>query len=98
VDRAAALAALLPLVRGTVQNLDALGIPAALTGPVERGDRETVAAHLAALASAPDANETYRTLSRRAVALAEEKGGISKDEGEALRALLRDEVCGAVRK
>jgi predicted short-subunit dehydrogenase-like oxidoreductase (DUF2520 family) len=98
VDRAAALTALLPLVWGTVQNLESLGLPVALTGPVERGDRETVAAHLAALGSVPAAEQAYRTLSARAVKLAEEKGGISGEEGNALRALLGVEGCGAVRK
>lgn len=38
-----------PLVRATVDNVFALGAPAALTGPVARGDLATVAAHLDAL-------------------------------------------------
>jgi predicted short-subunit dehydrogenase-like oxidoreductase (DUF2520 family) len=42
--------AFLPLVRATVDNVAELGPAAALTGPVARGDAETVAAHLAALA------------------------------------------------
>jgi predicted short-subunit dehydrogenase-like oxidoreductase (DUF2520 family) len=54
VERVAATAgvpleAYLDLVRGTVDNVAALGPAAALTGPVRRGDTETVAAHLAAL-------------------------------------------------
>ncbi len=43
------LAAFLDLVRGTVDNVAALGPAAALTGPVARGDWDTVARHLAAL-------------------------------------------------
>lgn len=43
------LAAYLDLVRATVDNVAALGAAAALTGPVARGDEETVARHLAAL-------------------------------------------------
>ncbi len=41
----------LPLVRGTVENLERVGLPGALTGPVSRGDHVTVARHLTALAS-----------------------------------------------
>lgn len=43
------LAAYLDLVRGTLDNVERLGPAAALTGPVARGDRATVARHLAAL-------------------------------------------------
>jgi predicted short-subunit dehydrogenase-like oxidoreductase (DUF2520 family) len=41
--------ALLPLVRASVDNVAALGASAALTGPVARGDADTVARHLDAL-------------------------------------------------
>lgn len=94
VGRAAALAALLPLVRGTVQNLQTLGLPGALTGPLERGDCETVAAHLAVVDATP-AGGLYRSVQRHALRLAEEKGGIDRDEANALQALLRDEADGA---
>jgi predicted short-subunit dehydrogenase-like oxidoreductase (DUF2520 family) len=54
VDRVAATAgvpldAFLGLVRGAVDNVAALGPAAALTGPVARGDWDTVERHLAAL-------------------------------------------------
>ena len=45
----AALRALGPLLRTSVENALAQGPVAALTGPIERGDRETVASHLLAL-------------------------------------------------
>jgi predicted short-subunit dehydrogenase-like oxidoreductase (DUF2520 family) len=41
---------LVPLVRATVENWAALGPERALTGPVARGDEETVARHRAAVA------------------------------------------------
>ncbi len=59
--------ALLPLVRASVDNVDALGAEAALTGPVARGDADTVARHLDALA--PDERAAYRALAREAVRL-----------------------------
>jgi predicted short-subunit dehydrogenase-like oxidoreductase (DUF2520 family) len=54
VERVAAtagvpLAAFLDLVRGTVDNVEVLGPEAALTGPVARGDWETVRRHLEAI-------------------------------------------------
>jgi predicted short-subunit dehydrogenase-like oxidoreductase (DUF2520 family) len=48
----AARALLLPLVRQTLDNLDRLGPATALTGPVARGDEETVAAQRRAVEEA----------------------------------------------
>jgi predicted short-subunit dehydrogenase-like oxidoreductase (DUF2520 family) len=59
--------ALLPLIRASVDNVDALGPGDALTGPVARGDGDTVARHLEALS--PDDASTYRVLAREALAL-----------------------------
>ena len=50
-----------PLIEGTLGNARALGIRAALTGPITRGDIGTLDAHLAALrAHAPGVLELYR--------------------------------------
>ena len=51
VDGARVLPALLPLVRGTLDNLEHLGVGAALTGPIPRGDADTVRLHLARLSA-----------------------------------------------
>jgi predicted short-subunit dehydrogenase-like oxidoreductase (DUF2520 family) len=61
----------LPLIRGAAANLEA-GPAAALTGPVRRGDVETVAAHLGALG--PEDRELYLLLAREALRLAREAG------------------------
>ena len=58
------LEAFLPLVGATVENVTALGPAAALTGPVARGDVETVRRHLDVLAG-PD-RDAYRDLARLA--------------------------------
>jgi predicted short-subunit dehydrogenase-like oxidoreductase (DUF2520 family) len=47
-----ALPALLPLMRGTLDNMQQLGVPAALTGPIPRGDSDTIRLHLARLSPA----------------------------------------------
>jgi predicted short-subunit dehydrogenase-like oxidoreductase (DUF2520 family) len=49
VNEEDAVPALLPLIRGTLDNLQQLGVPAALTGPVPRGDVDTIRLHLARL-------------------------------------------------
>jgi predicted short-subunit dehydrogenase-like oxidoreductase (DUF2520 family) len=54
---------LLPLVRASVENWAALGAPAALTGPIARGDEATVERHRAALQErAPDLLPLYDAL------------------------------------
>jgi predicted short-subunit dehydrogenase-like oxidoreductase (DUF2520 family) len=54
------LDAYLDLVRTTVENVAELGPARALTGPAARGDDETIARHLAALA--PDERPTYEAM------------------------------------
>jgi predicted short-subunit dehydrogenase-like oxidoreductase (DUF2520 family) len=49
VDRAVAPRMLGPLLRSVADNVEALGFPGALTGPVRRGDAAGVARHLAVL-------------------------------------------------
>lgn len=60
--------AYLDLARGSLDNVAHLGARAALTGPVVRGDWETVARHLAALP--PAERETYRAMAAAARKLA----------------------------
>jgi predicted short-subunit dehydrogenase-like oxidoreductase (DUF2520 family) len=67
-----AWAALKPLVEGTLENLARQGPGAALTGPVVRGDAETVARHIESL-TIDDAN-LYRLLGRAALELARKQG------------------------
>jgi predicted short-subunit dehydrogenase-like oxidoreductase (DUF2520 family) len=100
VDGRVALDALLPLLRATVANLDALGPSAALAGPVARGDLTTVAAHLAWLRQQDDGAATsamldraalraaYRDLARLAIPLARARGSLADDAAEALERLL----------
>jgi predicted short-subunit dehydrogenase-like oxidoreductase (DUF2520 family) len=74
VDRTAALQALEPLVRASVDNVFAHGTSAALTGPIVRGDAKTVAAHMEALETAPpDVAGLYVAAARRLIAIARER-------------------------
>lgn len=60
-----------PLVEGTLQNLGEAAPAAALTGPIARGDEDTVAAHLKALrARHPGLLPVYAALASETVRLA----------------------------
>jgi nicotinate (nicotinamide) nucleotide adenylyltransferase len=64
-DEAQARGLLLPLLRGTLANLDAGPAQNALTGPFARGDLGAVRAHVEALGErAPEFLEAYRALAR----------------------------------
>jgi predicted short-subunit dehydrogenase-like oxidoreductase (DUF2520 family) len=89
IDRADALQGLSGLVRGGLEaSLDS-GLPAALTGPVTRGDAGTLAAHLEMLAGDPDLQAAYRAVSRLALRQAR-KDGRPADGGEMVAKLLEE--------
>ncbi|NIA19938.1 MAG: DUF2520 domain-containing protein, partial [Xanthomonadaceae bacterium] len=74
----AARAMLLPLVRGSLENLAMKGPVDALTGPIVRGDSDTIAGHLRVLEQKmPEMVETYKILARLNVDLAARKSGVS---------------------
>ena len=83
-----ALPALIPLLASVVQNLDQVGLPGALTGPVERGDVTVVERHLEALAArAPEMVELYRLVGGDVLRLAREKARLDPDDAARLEAL-----------
>ncbi len=74
IDPDEARALLAPLVRSTVENWVALGPERALTGPLARGDEDTVAAQRAALAEAvPHLLAPFDSLAEQTRALAARK-------------------------
>ncbi len=82
--------ALLPLLRGTINNIDTVGIPQCLTGPIARGDSGTIKKHLDALQKkAPGLLSTYRELGLQTIPIALAKGRINKQQAQALQAILR---------
>jgi predicted short-subunit dehydrogenase-like oxidoreductase (DUF2520 family) len=93
IERKEGLEALLPLVRGTLHNVEENGIPASLTGPIARGDVGTIEKHLRELAERrPDLVTFYRELALRTVPIAEEKGRLSAEGADRLRDLLHKEL------
>jgi predicted short-subunit dehydrogenase-like oxidoreductase (DUF2520 family) len=70
VPRATAWPALRPLIDGTLANLDSSGTQGALSGPVARGDVETVRQEIAVTRQAgAEVSEAYRILSTLAAEL-----------------------------
>jgi predicted short-subunit dehydrogenase-like oxidoreductase (DUF2520 family) len=74
IEEAQAMRALAPLVRASVENALAMGPLRALTGPVERADSGTIAAHLTAVSGqAPSVRELYRSAGLHLVDMARRK-------------------------
>jgi predicted short-subunit dehydrogenase-like oxidoreductase (DUF2520 family) len=89
IAEADALAALLPLLRGTADNVERLGAAGGLGSAVARGDVGTIRRHLDALAeSAPDSLELYRILSLRTIPLALAKGTLKPETAKEIETLL----------
>ena len=89
LDEAGSLAIYGPLIEGTLGNARALGIRAALTGPITRGDRGTLEAHLATLRRhAPGVVDLYRAAAEREIALAEARGALTPEAARQLRTSL----------
>jgi len=81
---------LLPLVAGTLQSVKHFDGADALTGPISRGDVETVKKHLEALKRYPSARRTYRALGAEALRLARKKG-LPSGKFKALKGLMGGE-------
>ena len=89
IGEADALRALLPLLRGSVDNVETLGTAGALGSVIARGDVGTIRRHLAALAkSAPESLELYRLLSLRTIPVALAKGTLGAARAKEIEALL----------
>jgi predicted short-subunit dehydrogenase-like oxidoreductase (DUF2520 family) len=84
-----AVKALLPLLKGTVRNIERVGIPGCLTGPIARGDVETVRKHMAALEEGHAGKiDIYRVMGLKTLEIARAKGRISLETAEEIRNLL----------
>jgi len=87
--------ALRPLVEGTLANLARQQPSDALTGPVMRGDTETIVRHLASLTI--DDQSLYRLLGRAALELAR-KGGMDEELAEKVADALATDLPPVIRK
>jgi predicted short-subunit dehydrogenase-like oxidoreductase (DUF2520 family) len=85
------VATLRPLMTALLDNALRDG-PAALTGPISRGDVETVRAHLAVLP--PDVRQTYVALALATADIAVRAGRVDADTADRLRLVLVDQETG----
>jgi predicted short-subunit dehydrogenase-like oxidoreductase (DUF2520 family) len=89
VSQTQATRALLPLLRGTLNNIENIGLPNCLTGPIARGDLGTIKRHLEALEKqAPSVLSTYRELGWQTVPIALAKGRVDSQRAKEMKTLL----------
>lgn len=78
-----------PLIEGTISNIKKAGIANALTGPIVRGDVETVKEHLQEISEkTSEFTHLYKTLGIYTLKLAEERGTLSETVSKQLRDIL----------
>lgn len=89
IEEADARALLGPLASQTATNVFTLGPAQALTGPIARGDGETVARHITAIATAaPDILELYRSLGKLTLDIAHRGGILATAQADELATVL----------
>ncbi|MDD2585696.1 MAG: DUF2520 domain-containing protein [Syntrophomonadaceae bacterium] len=94
IPRESAVKALMPLINGTVNNVEKIGIPKALTGPIARGDLGTILKHLTCLEEmAPELIKLYSWLGFYTAQIALEKGTIDTDSMEEFQNVFMTEIA-----
>jgi predicted short-subunit dehydrogenase-like oxidoreductase (DUF2520 family) len=89
ISQADATAACMPILKGTLNNIENVGFPGCLTGPIARGDVGTIKKHLVALEeSEPSLVPLYRALGLETIPIGVAKGTLSEEKAEELRRLL----------
>jgi len=92
MTRTEAVEAVMPLITGTVSNIGRVGVPDALTGPISRGDVDTVRSHVEALRTEmPEGLGLYRELGRYTVDVGLRKGSLKKEAAQEILGLLDGE-------
>lgn len=82
--------AYLPLVYGSLKNIEKQGCSRALTGPIARGDSGTIQKHIEAIADHhPDFSSLYANMGVLAVKLARKKGTLSSTQAKIIAGLLK---------
>ena len=85
-------AVLAPLMTQTLKNTLETGAKNALTGPIARGDQQTIKTHLEALKrDLPEYTGLYKTLGEKTLQLAKKQNNLSPEGIQALRNILDDQ-------
>lgn len=79
-----------PLIQGTLSNISSRGCTAALTGPVVRGDHETISRHLSDIDDKmPDFSALYRLLGTHTLDIAKAGEGLTEETEKKLSRLFK---------
>jgi len=82
--------AYLPLVYGSLKNIEKQGCKSALTGPIARGDSGTVQKHIEAMVRhLPQHSSLYANMGMTAVKLARQKGTLNDTQAKIITDLLK---------
>jgi predicted short-subunit dehydrogenase-like oxidoreductase (DUF2520 family) len=95
VSREQAVEALMPLMHNTLSNIENIGLPYCLTGPIARGDVSTIRKHVDALEETDSAIlSSYKELGLQTIPIAREKGQINPEKAQEIQALLLKQLQG----
>ncbi len=93
ISKADARKAYLPLIYGTLQNVETSGSIQALTGPIARGDAGTIEKHLAALKKTQSQySSLYSALGLITTIIAQKKGTLSAKKAKIINDLLKGDT------
>jgi predicted short-subunit dehydrogenase-like oxidoreductase (DUF2520 family) len=82
--------AYLPLVYGSLKNIEKSGSVLSLTGPIARGDYGTIKKHLTAInKTLPQYSSFYSSLGLIAVKIAQQKGTLNAGQAKKINSLLK---------
>lgn len=85
-----AIRVLKPLIEGTLFNVEKVGVVKALTGPIVRGDVETVEKHIQEIGSKkPELLALYKTLGFYTIDIAKARGTLTEEVTHRLKNILR---------
>jgi predicted short-subunit dehydrogenase-like oxidoreductase (DUF2520 family) len=88
IDPSIAWLAYEPLVLSTIENIAEMGTAQALTGPIARGDIQTIKGHIEKLASVdPSLTSVYNIMGSHTVDIAVRKGSITNQKAKEIRSL-----------
>jgi len=84
---------LMPLIQGNIKNINTIGLPSCLTGPIARGDVSTIEKHIFALKEKePSILNLYAELGLKTIPIALEKGTLDEKVSETLQTLLKKAI------
>lgn len=90
IEEDIAVEAMMPLIKGTLSNIENVGISAALTGPIARGDVKIIEQHLKDLSKlGEDKRNIYSVLGLGTIDIAVKNGTLSIEDAGKLSAMLK---------